>query len=218
MEWVEPNPGLVDYVESVHILCRWKDHKTFLKEEAEAQRLRKHNEDIGYGERSPMANALYHVFDHIGDELSFYKGVLSGSPEALERVKQRAGVPTMPLSRFAYTSRLGTIHLPFDYALELAQKFCGAEPATVLVNVENSESDWARKARTPGEEHIVPLLNEYRAVWALLRQWAGHDAALAQREAEIQRLERLVLDAIYALQKAGLASEATRLRRAMETR
>ncbi len=30
---------------------------------------------------------------------------------------------------------------------------------------------------------------------------AGHDAAAAQREAQIQRLERLVWDAIYALQK-----------------
>jgi hypothetical protein len=62
----------------------------------------------------------------------------------------------------------------------------------------------------------VPLLNDYRASWALLRQWGGHDAAVAQREAEIQRLERLVWDAVYALQKAGLDSEAARLRRAIE--
>jgi len=38
---------------------------------------------------------------------------------------------------------------------------------------------------------------------ALIRQWAGHDAALAQNDAEIQWLERLVWDAIYAVQKAG---------------
>lgn len=36
------------------------------------------------------------------------------------------------------------------------------------------------------------------------------------REAEIQLLERLVWDAIYALQKAGLDSESSRLRRAIE--
>jgi hypothetical protein len=57
--------------------------------------------------------------------------------------------------------------------------------------------------------------NEYRAAWALIRQWAGHDAAISQREARIQQLERLVLDAIYALQKAGIDREADRLRRAM---
>jgi hypothetical protein len=65
---------------------------------------------------------------------------------------------------------------------------------------------------------MVGLLNEYRASWALIRQWAGHDVAVAQREAEIQRLERLVWDAIYALQKAGLDREAARLRRAAEKR
>ena len=44
------------------------------------------------------------------------------------------------------------------------------------------------------------------------------DAAVAQREAEIQRLERLVWDAVYLLQKKGLDSEAARLRRAIEKR
>lgn len=48
------------------------------------------------------------------------------------------------------------------------------------------------------------------------QQWAGHDAALAQKDAEIQRLERLVRDAIYALQKAGGDNEAGRLRRAIQ--
>jgi hypothetical protein len=48
-----------------------------------------------------------------------------------------------------------------------------------------------RKARH-GEDYIIGLLNEYRAAWAVVRQWAGHDAAMIQREAEIQRLERLV--------------------------
>ena len=49
-----------------------------------------------------------------------------------------------------------------------------------------------------------------------IRRWAGHDAAIAQRETEIQKLERLVWDAIYALQKAGLDVEAARLRRAVQ--
>ena len=49
-----------------------------------------------------------------------------------------------------------------------------------------------------------------------MRQWAGHDAAIAQREAEIRRLERLLWDVVYALQKAGLNSDAARLRQAIE--
>jgi hypothetical protein len=60
----------------------------------------------------------------------------------------------------------------------------------------------------------MPLLNEYRAAWAIIRQWTGNDPAIAACEEHIQKLERLVWDAIYALQKAGLDSEA-RLRRVL---
>jgi hypothetical protein len=44
------------------------------------------------------------------------------------------------------------------------------------------------------------------------------NAAVAAREAEIQRLERLVGDALYALQKAGLDGEAARLTTAINKR
>ena len=73
-----------------------------------------------------------------------------------------------------------------------------------------------RKLARRAMSYMVPLLNEYRAAWALIRQWTGHDPAIAAREATIQKLERLVWDAIYALQKAGLDSEAARLRRAIQ--
>ena len=71
-------------------------------------------------------------------------------------------------------------------------------------------------ASQPGGEYLVSLLNEYRAAWALIRQWAGLDAAVAERESRIQQLEHLVWDAIYALQKAGLDDESARLRRAIQ--
>jgi hypothetical protein len=215
-EWIDPSPGLVDYVDSGELIVPWKEHKAFLKQEASAESLRQHNHRVGYDENSPIARALYQVFESVGDGVSFYRGVLSGSPEAVDRVKTRAAMD--PTKRFllAYTDRQGKLHLPSDEAFEIARLFCAAEPATVLVGVETTESDWARQARRPGEEYMVPLLNEYRASWALIRQWAGHDAAVAQREAEIQRLERLVWDAVYALQKAGLDKQAVKLRHAIE--
>jgi hypothetical protein len=200
-KWVEPNPGLIDYVESGQLIVPWKERKAFLKEEESAERLRK---------------ALYGIFEDVGDEASFYRGVLTGSPEALARVKTRAKIQPESNSQFSYVDRTGKLHLPFDEALEIARKFCAAEPAAVLAAVESTEREWAQKARQPGEEYMVKLLNEYRAAWALVRQWAGHDAAVAQREEQIQKLERLVWDAVYALQKAHLDSEAARLRRAIE--
>lgn len=80
-----------------------------------------------------------------------------------------------------YTDRKGIVHLPFDGALELGRRFCAAEPATILAGVEATERKWAQEAGRPGDEYMVGLLNEYRAAWALLRRWGGHDAALAQR-------------------------------------
>ncbi|HTK30710.1 MAG TPA: hypothetical protein VL332_02010 [Candidatus Saccharimonadaceae bacterium] len=119
-------------------------------------------------------------------------------------------------SAAAYVDRHGTLHLPFDEALELGLKFCAAEPATVLVQIDATEFKWSREAASPGGDYLVGLVNESRAAWALIRQWAGHDAAVAQREARIQRLERLVWDAVYAPQKSGLNDESARLRRAVE--
>jgi hypothetical protein len=187
-----------------------------LKDEANAERLREHNERLGYEEGSPVAEAVQQVFESVGEQVQFWRGVLSGSSAAVERVKVRAGMDPKVNSAVGYTDRKGMLHLPFDEALELARKFCAAEPSTVLVGVETTEREWAQQARRPGEEYIVGLLNEYRASWAILRQWAGHDAAVAQREAEIEKLERLVWDAVYTLQKAGLDNEAARLRRAIE--
>src|SRR5262249_26367035 len=109
-------------------------------------------------------------------------------------------------------------HLPFTEALAIAQAFCAAEPSPVLISIEATERKWSHEASQPGGDHLVGLLNSYRASWALIRQWAGQDAAIVQREAQIQRLERLVWDAIYALQKAGLDEESSRLRRALGRR
>src|SRR5262245_40853225 len=32
-EWIEPNPGLIEYVESQNLIVRWKDRKSFLRDE-----------------------------------------------------------------------------------------------------------------------------------------------------------------------------------------
>jgi hypothetical protein len=215
-QWIDPNPGLIHYVESSQLIVAWKEHKAFLREEEDAARLWEYNVRMGYECDSPVDNALSEVFDSTGDAVSFYRGTLRGAVEAFERVRTRAGVPPNENSPVAYLDRTKNLHLPFDEAIKLAEKFCAAEPATVLTKIEATEREWTETARRPGEEYIVPLLNKYRAAWALVRQWAGHDAAIAEREAHIVRLERLVWDAIYALQKAKLDSEAMRLRRAIE--
>lgn len=215
-EWIDPNPGLKDYIESRFIIVRWKDRKAFLRDEDNERRLHEHNAQAGYKhDDAPVESAVLQVFEEVGDDVHFYHGVLSGSPDALTRVKDRARLDSTKHSPVTYVARDGKIHAPFDEALELARAFCAAEPNTVLVGVESTEREWSEKAGRPGGEYMVGLLNDYRAAWAIIRQWTGLDPAIAAREAQIQRLERLVWDAVYALQKAGLDAEARRLRRAL---
>jgi hypothetical protein len=216
-EWIDPNPGLVDYIESQNLVVSWKERKAFSLDEERSRRIKEDNERRGYKEESPLGNVLYQVFESLGEkDVSFYRGILSGRPEALARVRKRANFDPKKNSELAYNDRLGEVHIPYIEALDLAKAFCAAEPNTILLNIESTEREWVQKASKPGGEYMVPLLNEYRASWAIIRQWTGYDAAIAQKEAQIQRLERLVYDAIYALQKAGLDDAASRLRRALQ--
>ena len=74
-EWMEPNPGLIHYAESAQLVCPWKERRAFLKEEEDCERLLKHNDELGYAENSPIAHALYEVFESLGEpEVDFYKG------------------------------------------------------------------------------------------------------------------------------------------------
>ena len=214
-EWIDPNPGLIHFVESGQLLVRWRELKAFLKEEAASEELRRHNLEVGWSYSSPLDNALSCVFESVGDEISYWKGTLTGAPEALERLRARAKTPAALPCRYQFEDRAGTVHVPFDEAVNIAKRFAAAEPSTVLVNIQTTERKWARDAGQ-GEDYIVSLLNEYRAAWALIKQWTGHDPIVEEREAEIQRLERLVWDAVYALQKAGLDRESARLRKAVE--
>jgi hypothetical protein len=216
-EWVEPHAGLVHYVESGQLIAPWKEHKAVLKEEADQERIDEYNDRQGYVLKSPLTTALEEVFESVGEEVTFWNGCLQGKAEAIDRLKTRVGLTPGTHSPYSYIDRQGLLFLPLDEALEIARKFCAAEPQAGLVKIEAGERDWMQEARTAGKDYMVPLLNEYQAAWAIIRQWTGHEPAIAAREQYIQQLQRLVWDAIYALQKAGLDSEAARLRRALHS-
>lgn len=217
-KWIDPNPGLTDYVESAQIIVPWREHKAYLKDEQNAAALVERNRREGYEPGSPVTEAVEQVFEEMHDDIACSRGDVFGSREAFSRILTRIKEPEKPDPHGSYVDRRGKVHWPFKAGVEVAQKFCAAEPSTVLVAIEATEREWATKASRPGDEYIIPLLNQYRANWAIIRQWTGHDPAVAEREAYIERLQRLVWDAIYALQKAGLDTEAARLRHILERR
>ncbi|MGH9542800.1 MAG: hypothetical protein ACRD2H_13080 [Terriglobales bacterium] len=52
------------------------------------------------------------------------------------RDAQRGG--TMPAGRLAGEDLRGTLHLPYDEALEIAKRFCATEPQAVLIKVRSA--------------------------------------------------------------------------------
>src|SRR5262249_48310216 len=136
-EWIEPNPGLLHFVESNHLLAPWKEHKSFLKEEENERRIEEHNDREGYENDSAVDRALYVVFESIGDKVSYYHGSLSGPPDAFERLLTRCNLPVDKHSPYSYIARDGDLILPYDEAVSIARRFCAAEPATVLVRCES---------------------------------------------------------------------------------
>lgn len=94
---VRSEPRAVHYVESGQLIVPWKQHKAFLSEEANAKRLREHNERHGFNnQNAPIVRALEQVFENTGDDKE---------------------------SPLAYADRQGEVRLPFDEACELGRRF-----------------------------------------------------------------------------------------------
>jgi hypothetical protein len=166
-----------------------------------------------------LTEAVGDVLDSTGEGLSVYgnNGILSGQPDALERIAARA-MTALPESAYSFVDRFGVLHVAFDVALELARKFAAAEPSTVLLHVETQERKYEAEARELGNAYLVPLLEKWRANWALCRQWAGFDEGLAQRDAEIKFLRDVINRTIWDLRTAGQDDLAKTVERRMKKR
>ena len=79
VEWIDPNPGLIDYVESGQLIVPWKNHKALLKEEQSAKELREYIQRHGYdNDDFPVPSAIQQVLESMGDDVSFYRGCMAG--------------------------------------------------------------------------------------------------------------------------------------------
>jgi hypothetical protein len=91
-EWLEPNPGLKDYIESGQIIVLWQDHKAFLNGESNSIRLAEINKRDGFEPNSPIIEAIEQVFESMGDDIRCTRGWLS-SAELSRQFKPRLQRP-----------------------------------------------------------------------------------------------------------------------------
>ena len=215
-EWIDPNPGRVGYATARQIVARWEEHEDFQRDKVSMVHLTEYNKSLGYTPESPTDRAVQEIFENTGESITYDNGIVSSSPDVLDRFAARIGADKYELKSPAYMDRRGYLHLPFDQGMDLAQSFCKVEPLSVLTAAMATERRCSSEASRPGGEYLIPILNSYRAAWAIVRQWCHNDAFTAAREKEIGTLVQLVWDAIYALQKAGADEEAARLRRVLE--
>jgi hypothetical protein len=218
VEWVEPNRGLVDYVKSMNLVSPWRERRAFLREEENWAQLKEACSNWP-GHVHPIKRAIDLVLAATG-EISVWidnKGALSGSSDAFERLSTRASF-SFPTQLPSFVDRRDEQHHPFSVGLDFARAFAKAEPKTVLLEVESEERSMEVEARESGNAHLVPLVQEYRAQWALCRQWAGFDQALAERDAEIERLRRIITDLRYDLVRQDRYELADKLDRKLRGR
>jgi hypothetical protein len=146
VEWIDPNPGLVDFTESRNIVVAWQERKEFLRDERNDATLERDVRESGFpGNQHPVAQAVHTVIAATGEpDMYVWHGVLNYPVDALPRVAHRAGidVPTHPAG---YINRHGRGRLPWTVAMTLAQAFARNEPTTVLDLIDTEERNWPVK-------------------------------------------------------------------------
>jgi hypothetical protein len=214
-----PHPGLDEYVRTRQLIVPWGQRKALLRDEERAQRLSEHHARTRPAQAT--AHAIGQVLASSGEPGAWCEpSGLSMEESELQRIVDRAGLeqPLLQLHGLAYRDRRGYVHLPVEAAETVARAFAAAEPETVLMAIEDRESELKAGGYAPGDRYKHELLREYGPSFALARQWAGFDRDLERLQQEIGRLRGLVSRAASDLKTAGKEGKARSLLRALDGR
>lgn len=208
----EPNPGLVDYVRSIEIVCRWSERRVVLRDERRVARLRADTDSTwpGWG---PVDTAVMYVLDATGEGVSPHRGLLSVPPDVADRLFDRTGV--VEASGLGFIDRHGVRHVAWGDLERIAHALCLAEPETVLTCIEQEERTLAASGRLPGEGYMLDHLRSRGPAFALIRQWVGVEQERLATHKELDRLRQLVWRAIWELRRHGNDRSAATIERAL---
>lgn len=104
--------------------------------------------------------------------------------------------------------------MSFQTAEKASQAFAAAEPELVEFHIRRWEDRLKAEGFQPGSRHAHDLLRDWAPNFALARSWMGGPATKALEE-ELNRLQRLVGEAIDMLRRCGEPAGAARLERAL---
>jgi hypothetical protein len=211
VKWVEPNAGLIDFVRSRELVVPWQEHRAFLRDERNHELLIAASRRTWPGRDNPLTVAVDTVLLSAGEHFETERyGEVVTVPDSLERVVRRAKLTDWEPST-SYVDRAGMSHIDFRAALQLAKAFAAAEPATVILRVETEERQYTARVREPGESYLLDRVEEWRSAWALCREWAGVNSALAEKDHEIERLRRILDDVRWEARRQGLDELARKI-------
>lgn len=216
VEWIDPNPGLVDFVKSKNVIVEWSEQEAFLRDEnAISQPVTQSAGDL-HGLGHPVAQAVNLVLQSTGERLC--TGEHGSSPpeaETLDRLAKHSNLNAEHLpSRFE--DRWGRWMFSFHDAAALAKAFAASEPHAVGLRVDVEERRYEEGARGLGNSHLLDLVEEYRASWALVRDWAGHDCQTADHHRRSDHYRRVAEEAIAEVRGLGGHDRAQRLERRLQ--
>ena len=164
VEWIDPNPGLVDYVKSGNLVVPWKQRRALERDEEHHAALTSCSCSQWDGPDSPVSQAVDLVLEATGEPLATWPaGILSYQPDELARVAARANVEP-PSHQLGYSDRHGVHHLPFECALQIARQFAAGEPNTVVSHIDVQERKYETELREPGNSHLLSIVNRWRGV------------------------------------------------------
>lgn len=207
VEWINPNPGLVDSLPSKAFICPWGERQKYLADERRQLALSQACDRQSPGADHPIERAASTVIDSAGEmSVCLWKGELTGDPDAVRRIAERAN-HELSLGPHGFVDRHGSMHFAFQEALDLAKALAAAEPGTVLTHVELDERELEVRVKEPDGAYLLSMLEEHRAEWAIIRQWAGVDQQLRQLHDEIDRLRKLIQRITWDLRQPGADPE-----------
>ncbi|MCP3936066.1 MAG: hypothetical protein GY708_11920 [Actinomycetia bacterium] len=157
---------------------------------------------------------MMYVLEATGEGIGTHRGILTSQPDVFERLWARIGEEG-PSGRESFTDRTGELHAGWADVEAFARAFAKAEPKVVIDLVDMQEAKLAAGGSEPGEKWQLDYLRELGPAFALVRQWVGVEEHRLAQEKELDRVRRLVWQAIWELRRLGHDAEAAKFERAL---